>query len=319
MRGTERRSALAFAALVAWAVPSAAQEPLREVSLAWVRGAGAERCPSQRAILTAVRGRLGRDPFREYAQVTAEVHVSRVEGRWRATLVLRDDEGAETLRRELTDASEGCGTIADAVVESVSLALDAALPPPPPAPPPPPPPPIAPPPPPPRERARTTLSAELLLGALPDLAPGVVWRLDVPVARRWLRVWGSMALHPERNTPAPDDAWAFGMTRLAVGLCARWSPRAWIDASGCGGLAFGLVHAVTRRAEPIEPGNYPWAVATVEARAALRPAGPLVIELSAGASFAFVRNEFIAVGRAAPVFSQSLVAGALSVGVGVDF
>lgn len=322
MRSARRRSALCLAVgIVAVGASASAQDPLRAVSLAWVRGPGAEGCPSQRAIRSAVRARLGRDPFRDDAAVTAEVHVARVEGRWRATLALREEGGAETLRRELSDASEGCDTVADAVVESLSLALDVAPPSPPPeAPPAPASAPVrAPPPTPTRARARTVLAAELLLGALPGLATGVVWRLEVPVARRWLHGWGSMALHPERDTPAPDDAWAFGMTRLSAGLCARWAPASRVDASGCAGLAFGLVHAVTRSASPIAPGNYPWAAATMEARAALRPAGPLVVELTAGVSYAFARNEFIAVGRAAPVYSQSLFAGAFSAGVGLDF
>ena len=70
------RATIACAALLA-ASPAAAQEPLRAVPFSWVRGDGADRCPSPADMMTAVRARVGRDPFSPAATTSAEASVER--------------------------------------------------------------------------------------------------------------------------------------------------------------------------------------------------------------------------------------------------
>lgn len=315
---------LAGASLLLAGAPSAARDPVRYVAFAWVRGDGADRCPSQPEMTAAVRARLGRDPFSAGAPVSAEVSVERAADRWRARLIFRDAGGAVLLRRDLDDGSPDCATIASAVALSVSLALVPTAEPTPvpqrfeaPEPPPRPPPP---PPPPPRERARTTLGAEVVLrGLLQRGTPGVVWRLDVPLGRRWA-LWGAVAFDPERRTD-PDPSWALGMTRATLGAC--WRPLSWwrFEFDACLGASVGLVHAVTVGLAPIEPGNYPWLAAVGELHLVARPRSPLVLDLGASAALAFVRNDFVtrSMGREASVFAQDSPALTLSLAGGVEF
>jgi hypothetical protein len=305
-----------------WPVTARAQEPLRRVDLSWVRGPGADRCAPQRGVAAALRDRVGYDPTDARAEVSAEVLVTRVDGVWRATLTLRDAQGAVTLQRALTDADDRCDTLTDAVVESLALALDPSPPPPPTPPPPPPatsPPPPPPPPPPPLLAARTGLSAELLIGALPEPAWGLRWHLEVALAPRGLRVWGAVAVTPERRTAEPDASQAYGMTRLAAGLA--WGARAtpWLDVAAQAGFTGGLIHGVSLRGAPVAPGNYPWVAATLGGRASLHPHRRVALTLGVEGHVALVRNTFVVEGRAAPAFVQGVFAAAVSAGVEVAF
>lgn len=316
-----------IAGLAACAVTprAAAQEALHMVTFAWARGDGADRCPTQAAMMSSVRARLGHDPFSLLASVSAEASVERVADRWRARLIIRDGAGAALLRRELEDGSESCDTIAGAVVLSVTLALA-----PPPAGAPRPAvdreraPPVVlsvpevprPAPSPPREPLRTSLGGEVLWGPLPDVVPGVVWRLDVPITQR-VGVYGAATLNPEQRMSS-DARWSFGMTRATAGLCAKGRPLRRLEIDLCAGLSFGLVHVVTFGPTPVEPGNYPWFAAQIEAHAVVSLVGPLFVDLGATASAAFVRSDFVITGfTPTSVFAQSSVGvtGAFAVGV----
>jgi hypothetical protein len=307
---------------------ASAQETLHTVTFAWARGDGADQCPTQASMMGAVRARLGRDPFSLLASVSAEASVERANDRWRARLIIRNGRGEAVLRRELDDASAACETIAGAVVVSVTLALA-----PPPAGDPTPafdperaPPvrldvaPVASPPvvpPPPRERARTSLGGEALWGPLPEVAPGVVWRLDAPVSQRFA-VFGAVALTPEQRTS--DARFAFGMTRGAVGLCARAHPSQRFELDVCAGLSLGLVHVVTFGPTPVEPGNYAWFAGQLEGHALARVAGPLFVDLGASVAAAVIRSDFVVAGPVpVSVFAQSPVALAGAFAVGVEF
>lgn len=298
------------------------------MTFAWARGEGADRCPTQAAMMSAVRARLGRDPFSLLSSVSAEASVERASDRWRARLIIRDAEGTPVLRRELEDGSERCDTIAGAVVVSVTLAL---------APPPrgdPAPavdperaPPLvlnvverprpAPAPSPPREPLRTSLGGEALWGPLPDAVPGVVWRLDVPITRR-VGLYGAAALNPEQRMSS-DARWSFGMTRATAGLCAKGRPAGRFEIDLCAGLSLGLVHVVTFGPTPVEPGNYPWFAAQVEAHGVVSLVGPLFVDVGATASAAFVRNDFVVTGfTPTSVFAQSSVGVSGSFALGFE-
>ncbi|MFO0650661.1 MAG: hypothetical protein U0326_30845 [Polyangiales bacterium] len=324
----KRVALIAGLAVCALTPRAAAQEPLHMVTFAWARGDGADRCPTQAAMMSSVRARLGHDPFSLLASVSAEASVERVADRWRARLIIRDGQGAALLRRELEDGSERCDTIAGAVVLSVTLAL---TPPPPGTPPPavdheraPPvvlsvpeaPRPAQAPPPTPREPLRTSLGGEVLWGPLPDLVPGVVWRLDVPITRR-VGLYGAATLNPEQRMSS-DARWSFGMTRATVGLCAKGRPLSRLEIDLCAGLSLGLVHVVTFGPTPVEPGNYPWFAAQIEAHAVVNLVGPLFVDLGATASAAFVRSDFVITGfTPTSVFAQSSVGvtGVFALGV----
>ncbi len=313
-----------FAAVLSLGTAARAQQPVRSVTFSWARGDGADQCPSSPELMAAVRARMGRDPFTANASVTAEGSVERVGPRWRVRLLFRDAAGAVLLRRELDDASEGCTTVASAVVLSVSLALaptgdpvpprhDAELPPalaPRPATPP-----VAP-----RERAWTTLSAEALYGVLPGVAWGAAWRVEVPIHRRWA-LWGAVMYEPEVAVGAARE-WSFGVTRGSVGACWRaWRPRPFFELGLCAGASVGAVHAVTFGPTPLAPGDNVWAAATLDPRATLRPWRALVLEAGATAAWAFARNQFTVQRGASSssLFDQAPVAVAVSLGAGVEF
>lgn len=261
--------------------------------------------------------------------MSAEGQVVRVEGAWRAWLVFRDADGVVLLRRELRDTADDCATLSAAVALSLSLALAPVAPPAPSAPTPaddaeraPPPvmdaPPIRTTPTPPRVASRTTIGAgaELLFGALPGVAPGALVRVESAWSPRVVAAL-RVAFQPERRTEAPDEGWAFGMTRASIGLCARAAPHARVEFVGCVQLSGGLVHGVSFGLRPVAPGNYGWASAGVEGRATVRLVGPLVASVSAAPQWAFARNRFVAEGREAPVYDQSAGALALEVSLGV--
>ncbi len=307
--------------------PLHAQEPVRSVSFAWVRGDGADACPAHTRVMSAVRAQLGRDPFSITASVAAEALVERANDRWHARLRLRDETGAVRFERDLTDASPTCDTLADAVALSLALSLAPATPTPaqhdgeiaPPAIPPPLTAPVAPTPPPPRDLAHVELAAEAILGPLPRLAWGTSLRLDVPLTTRW-RVFGAVGFEPEIRTGDLGE-WAFGMTRATAGVCAHPTLPWRFDFGACAGLSAGLIHAVTFGRAALEPGNYPWIAASLDARATIPVVANVSLTLSLGALMAFVLNDFVAREGALdrPVFRQNVLNGSASAGLSLAF
>ena len=79
---------LAAGEVAACAAPSA--------RLVYVRGPGAERCPSEAAVRAAVSARLGYDPFFDWARETIFVEIQRGP---RAFRVLVKLVGADNLQR----------------------------------------------------------------------------------------------------------------------------------------------------------------------------------------------------------------------------
>jgi hypothetical protein len=192
---------LPLALCLALAPPRAhAQERLRHIDLAWVRGVGAEGCVPQSQARAALRTRTRHDPLDPAATVSAEVLLTREPAAWRAALTLRTAEGVVILQRDLRDEGPSCDTLTEAVLESLTLSLDPDPPPPAPAPAPAPTP-AAEVPPPPRRRPRRP-AVSRWRGPLPRPFPrlgGRVenhWRSDGP--REW-KTGGVRrnALHPK--------------------------------------------------------------------------------------------------------------------------
>lgn len=328
MKSPKPCRAAVCAALALASTPALAQEPVRHVSFAWVRGDGADGCPAQPALMAAVRARINRDPFSESATVTAEASVARVEGRWRARLTFRDAQGAVLLRRDLEDGSDDCTTIANAVALSVSLGLapsvddepravdrevaprvvlgEAPVRPAPPVET--------------RERAWSTLAAEVLHGVLPGLALGVVWRLDVPLARRW-SVWVSASFNPQVSVGDANE-WTFGLKRASAGACFRFRPRAWLELAPCAGLSVGAVNAVTYGLAPVDPGEYLWPAVVLVPRVTLRPWRRLVLEATLSAAVVAPNAREFSARRgdvSVTIYKQDDVAFGATLGLGVEF
>lgn len=307
----------ALCAALSLVTPSvAAQQTVRWVAFSWVRGEGADACPTQPAVMSAVRARINRDAFSATAPTAAEAMVERVEGRWRASLRIRDAEGAVLLRRAFDDASPSCDAVVDAVAVSLSLALTPGDPtpaPPDPERPPvlrvtPPQAPLAVP-----ERARLTLGVEASWGALPTPpAWGASMRAEALLHPRW-SAWIAATFEPESTL---DDRYAFGMTRGALGACWRALRVGRVELAACVGASAGAVHAVTFRLAPVDPGNYLWIAAMAEGRALLRVAPHVFVEVNAAAFGVALPNAFTA--GAATVYAQERVAAAVTAALGAS-
>jgi hypothetical protein len=124
-------------------VASARAQP-PPVRLEYARGAGAEHCPEDAAVRSAVVARLGYDPFRDDAQRTVAAAIEGNKQRLRADVNLRDAAGAVTGTRRLVSDKNDCIELAAAMTLAISIAIDPqsltrpAPPPPPPTPPAPP-------------------------------------------------------------------------------------------------------------------------------------------------------------------------------------
>lgn len=92
--------------------------------LVYVRGPGAESCPDEPAMRTAVAARLGYDPFRVVAQTTLTTQLSRENGVFRGLVKLVDDSGMERGARTLESRAEDCSELTQALALSMSIAID---------------------------------------------------------------------------------------------------------------------------------------------------------------------------------------------------
>ncbi|HET9930350.1 MAG TPA: hypothetical protein VFQ35_06680, partial [Polyangiaceae bacterium] len=98
-----RHALFTAAASIAIALPAAAQTApeASALSLSWVRGEGAEGCIDRRALMHAVRARLGRDPFADEAERGIEGEITRQGEKFVATLRVRAENGLELGQRRL--------------------------------------------------------------------------------------------------------------------------------------------------------------------------------------------------------------------------
>jgi hypothetical protein len=105
----------------------------RTSSLSWIRLAGADGCVSTQDLARDVELRLGRPVFvsPSRADVSVEGHVQPLRGStgWRATIVLRDVQGALLGTRELSRKDASCDAMREpvALVIAVMIDPDAAL------------------------------------------------------------------------------------------------------------------------------------------------------------------------------------------------
>ncbi|HEV3189211.1 MAG TPA: hypothetical protein VGY54_01870 [Polyangiaceae bacterium] len=92
--------------------------------LVYVRGPGAEQCPTEEAVHAAVRSRLGYDPFIAWAHDTLFAEVTRTAGAYRTRVKLVDDTNTERGAREMSVPGDDCAAVIEAIGLTISLTID---------------------------------------------------------------------------------------------------------------------------------------------------------------------------------------------------
>jgi len=94
------------------------------VRLVYVRGPGAERCPTEEVVHAAVRSRLGYDPFITWAHDTLFAEVTHIAGAFRTRVKLVDDTNTERGAREMSVPGDDCAAVIEAIGLTISLTID---------------------------------------------------------------------------------------------------------------------------------------------------------------------------------------------------
>jgi hypothetical protein len=227
--------------------------------LVYARSDAAARCPDEQALRTAVKQRLGYDPFFPWAERTIVIDVGENAGKLRARLESIDADGIARGQRELDAAVDDCAELIASLAIAISITLDPMAaapenaktePPAPPDEPPPPAPAVVPPPPrhdaPSREVPRaapsaTTWAARLgplvAVGAEPGASLG--GRAGVVATRGSLGAFAEMRVDAPSSIGAPSGGSAHSMLwGASLGPCLREG-----FASGCALLFAGSLYA----------------------------------------------------------------------------
>jgi hypothetical protein len=109
-------------ALLVLAVTRAEASP--SAKLVYARGSGAETCPPETDLRSAVAVRLGYDPFFSAAQKVVVAQVSRVPKGYRGHVQIVGDDGNVRGERELATKGDDCAELISAIALAISLALD---------------------------------------------------------------------------------------------------------------------------------------------------------------------------------------------------
>jgi hypothetical protein len=94
--------------------------------LVYQRGAGAESCPDEAALRSAVAARLGSDPFDDLTRPTYDVTIGVEAERLVGRVVLIDTNGLARGVREL-EGQSGCAELVDGLALALSLAINPEL------------------------------------------------------------------------------------------------------------------------------------------------------------------------------------------------
>jgi hypothetical protein len=109
------------AAILLWGLRAGANPSAR---LVYVRGPGANECPSEDVVRRSVAARLGYDPFFLSAPTTIVVEVSRDGERFDAVVKLVDSQGVERGTRHLESNTKDCANLVGTLALTVSLVVD---------------------------------------------------------------------------------------------------------------------------------------------------------------------------------------------------
>jgi hypothetical protein len=331
------RSAVRVLALVAGVTSIvraslASATPEAAVHLVWIRGAKAEACADQEAVLRELRERLGRDPFDEGAARTIRVEVAQGEKGWIAHVIEQEGDRPGTTR-ELVDGDPSCTPIKDAAVLVVALLIDPAaalLRTPSPGPP------VstsAPPAPEPRRRDRKIRAAALAhaigsVGILPGFAPGLSLAVEGG-ADRFGASAGFLRLWPRHISYATKGTFVLELTAASLGFCVhivRFGPGAFGScAKGMGGVVHSAPVSLAPRVGSKDPGERAWFGVALSPQLRIQLLRPLMLE--AGVDLiAQVRRDAFTYLQSQPtggqvqfsVFAQAPVAAAPFLGIGVS-
>lgn len=279
------------------------------VRLAWIRGDGAESCPSIEALEAEVIARLRRDPFQRPFTQSIEAFIRRDdEGVWVLELRNRSGDGELVGSRRFVSRAADCSTLADVVSLSVSLAID---------------PdenetPEAPPVPVQSDgrQMRFRVGAVLASDMVPGFSVGPELRFDVQLVGPLYLSTGMLFVPERRSEESPE--FGFGLSAASTGLCARAQfGRAFLG--GCASLSLGAIHAVVYERAPLQPGAQLYAAADLSVEASVQVVGPLFLAAEIGASLPFRRYRFFVEGDDSTVFQHGFALPRLTLALGVHF
>jgi hypothetical protein len=117
-----RATALAAAGALVVSARSAAASP--SAKLVYVRGVGADACPSEEQLRKAVASRLGYDPFFPTASKTVITEVTRSDAGYRGRVQIIGEDGKLRGQRDLASRGDDCAEIVSTMALAVSIALD---------------------------------------------------------------------------------------------------------------------------------------------------------------------------------------------------
>jgi hypothetical protein len=299
----------------------AAEEP--RARLSYGREAGAERCPDEHAVRSAVAARLGYDPFDTVGDARKTITVvltaaprGQAPGLI-ARLVLTDGNGDIGGRRELKARGSDCTALADAVVLAISLAIDPLRfvegPPPPETRPPPAPvaataEPSRPsgPAPLPTYRGRLGAGAHAALGSAPGVSFGFTVTGGIR-ARRW-----SLNLEVRADIPATENVLGGGTVTTAIyvaGIAPCFHASVF---AGCGLLVAGAQIARGEFATTAD-ATVPYVAAGLRTALEFPLARKLELQVRADLLATITLGVFNVLGMAEPAYRNGPVSGALHV------
>jgi hypothetical protein len=331
--------------------PSAPSADSATYELSFVRGGGAEQCPSRRELEREVSLRLGRSPFAAAAPRSIEILMEASAGGFRSVVSVLDRDGKLLGRRALVDETEACAAIFSATALAVALLIDpealsgearanvgrfeveeAANPPPvapatsalaPPAPPPPErnAAPSVPPMPEPRAVPVAVLGADALvaIGLVPAVSPGVGVSANGVVSGRW--GIGVSALYVAKAEVSQGTATLdVSLTTLgaAVTLRAVSSPSLRVTPEVA--LLAGAHHLAVRGGLAVDSGDQGFWALGAGVRVEAHVTHGLFVGLRAGLVVPLVRRGFAVEGNEGdPIWRAPPVAGMASLGLGWAF
>jgi hypothetical protein len=127
MRALPGFVACGLAATASLAAPAPADaQAAASAHLVYVRGPGAEGCPGEHAIRSAVGTRLGYDPFFPWARDTLFTEITRSDGEFHVDLKLVDDRNLLRGARQISVTATDCAAAIDAIGLTISLTIDPA-------------------------------------------------------------------------------------------------------------------------------------------------------------------------------------------------
>lgn len=92
--------------------------------LTYLRGSGAESCPDEGALRSAVASRLGYDPFFPAANKSVVAEVSRADKGFRGRVVILDEKGLSRGERVFPPSGQDCAETVRAMALAISIAID---------------------------------------------------------------------------------------------------------------------------------------------------------------------------------------------------